>query len=100
MMLESIDYLKPVLGMILKGGVMAGDENENFAEENCENLTEREWALVKMTLEVLEPFMKAQEVLEGEREKRRKRTDPENLSLLLFLHNGWDLARELELLKL
>ena len=32
--------------------------------------------------------------------KRRKRTDPENLSLLLFLHNGWDLARELELLKL
>ena len=32
--------------------------------------------------------------------KRRKRTDPENLSLLLFLHNGWDWARELELLKL
>ncbi|KAJ1474939.1 hypothetical protein T484DRAFT_1910560 [Baffinella frigidus] len=32
--------------------------------------------------------------------QRPKRTDPENLSLLLFLHNGWDLARELELLKL
>ena len=32
--------------------------------------------------------------------KRRKKIDPENLSLLLFLHNGWDLCRELEMLKL
>jgi hypothetical protein len=32
--------------------------------------------------------------------KRRKRLDPENLGLLLFLHNGWDLARELEMLKI
>ena len=32
--------------------------------------------------------------------KRGKKIDPENLSLLLFLHNGWDLCRELEMLKL
>ena len=31
--------------------------------------------------------------------KKRMTMDPENLGLLLFLHNGWDLAREMNLLR-
>ena len=32
--------------------------------------------------------------------KRRKNLDPQNLGTLLFLHNGWDLARELSLMRI
>ena len=32
--------------------------------------------------------------------KKRECLDPENLGLLLFLHSGWDLAREMNLLRI
>jgi len=32
--------------------------------------------------------------------KKRQCLDPDNLGLLFFLHNGWDLAREMNLLRI